>query len=408
LPENLKTDRDAGTMRMSDSTGCRILLVTADTPAKSSFVSRLAWLKNFPEFAFEIVDELGWPSNPTNAERQTSFEKILQAKTAADVVILHRVLFDESGRARFFSDAKPVIFDMDDAIYSVPSSIYRAESKSMRGWARRGVRVALRGRPDYAGRYRPLVEMLKRVHAVSAGNPHLARFASQYCSSVAVVPTVVDVTNFPVKQHADRNAVTIGWYGSPDNHWYLNIVAPSFRRLREVFAERVRFSLISSEPYEAPGLTFDWIPWHKETELDDLLSFDIGIMPLSDDEWARGKSGNKALYYMASGIPPVVSPVGVNAEIVQHGQNGLCAQTDDEWFSALCLLVDSAETRSRLGINARESIVRNYSRATAAAKLANLVAGDKHQSWNQLQCQRQFSPRPLSARTSHTWLRVMY
>ncbi len=340
-------------------------MVTSDTPKKSSFVARLAWLKDRPDFGCEVIDELGWPSD---------FETILKAKAAADLVILHRVLFDDSQRARFFVDGKPVIFDMDDAIYSVPSGLYRRELKSVQGWSKRVVRTVLRGRPDFAGRHRPLVGMLKHVTAVAAGNPHLARFASQYCPMVEVIPTVVNVDRFSIKTHRDGDPVRIGWYGSPDNQWYLSEVAEPFRRLKEAFGERVRFAVISAEQYSEPGIPFEWIPWRLETELSDILSFDVGIMPLTDDEWARGKSGNKALYYMASAIPPVVSPVGVNADIVQHGQNGFWARTENEWFEALSTLVRSAEIRARLGANARDTVLREYSRHTAVAKMSNLVS----------------------------------
>lgn len=350
----------------------RLLLVSSDTPGKSSFVARLAWLRDHSDFKFEVTEELGWPSVPSASQRESSFRELLRAKAEADLVILHRVLFDYRFRKAFFSDSKPVIFDFDDAIYSVPSGTYRHELKTIQGWYTRAWRLVARGRVDYAGRFRPLVGMLKRVDGVSAGNPHLAHFASKYCAEVATVPTVVDAHRFVLKTHREQ-VVTIGWYGSPDNHWYLDNISEVCSRLHKAFGNRVRFSVISSQKYRHAEVPWHWIPWRRESELEDILNFDVGIMPLTDDEWARGKSGNKALYYMAAGIPPVVSPVGVNSEIVQHGQTGFLAKSQDEWFNALSTLIVSPETRTTLGLNARNRVLTEYSREVAAAQLSQLV-----------------------------------
>src|SRR5262249_17885317 len=148
---------------------------------------------------------------------------------------------------------------------------YRDESKTVKGWLKRMWRLAARGHLDYASRLRPLVTTLKCVHAVSAGNPHLAHFASRYCSEVAVIPTVVDGHRFAVKTHSNHRPTTIGWYGSPDNHWYLNDLAAVFTKLKQVFGNKVQFAVISSRQYEHPGISFQWIPWHAQSELEDIL-----------------------------------------------------------------------------------------------------------------------------------------
>ena len=103
------------------------------------------------------------------------------------------------------------------------------------------------------------------------------------------------------------------------------------------------------------------LPWRSETEVQDLGPFDIGIMPLPDDEWARGKCGAKGLQYMALNIPTVMSPVGVNTEIITHGQNGMLASTQQEWIDVLSQLIDSVELRQRLGAAGRETVVARYS-----------------------------------------------
>jgi glycosyltransferase involved in cell wall biosynthesis len=103
------------------------------------------------------------------------------------------------------------------------------------------------------------------------------------------------------------------------------------------------------------------LPWRKETELDDLRAMDIGIMPLPDDAWARGKCGLKGLQYMALGIPAIMSPVGVNSEIIQDGVNGHLATTTAEWVDCLSRLIDDAEARRAMGRAARRTVEEHYS-----------------------------------------------
>jgi glycosyltransferase involved in cell wall biosynthesis len=351
----------------------RVLLVSMGSPAKSSFVARSAWLKNHPGCEFEVAEELGWPYEAGRTEREEIFRNLLLAKSKVDVVLLHRVLFEKPYRDRFFADEKPVIFDFDDAIYAIPSGSYRSELRTASGCLKRIWRLATRGRPDYGGRFRPLVEMLKRVDAVSVGNPHLARFASRHCPHVTVIPTVVDAESFPVKTHSERLPVTIGWYGSPDNHWYLGNLANVFQSLHKNFGAGVRFETISSARCESATIPIHWTPWNPALELMDLTHFDIGVMPLSDDEWARGKCANKAIYYMAAGIPPVVSPIGVNAEIVIHGESGFHASNDKEWLEHLSLLITDAKLRAKVGLAARNRALRFYSRPILAEAISTLV-----------------------------------
>lgn len=359
---------------MTSSPSPRVLLVSAGSPRKSSYVARLAWLKECSPRPIEVTAELGWPFHSTMAERERIFDAILEAKKDADLVILHRVLFERRFRDRFFQDTTPVIFDFDDAIYAVPSNARRSDLATVNGRLKRVWRLVTRGHADYAGRFRPLTAMLQRVDAVSAGNPHLAQFASQYCGRVKIVPTVVDAIQFPLKAHDDHTPITIGWYGSPDNHHYLTVLADVFRRIHREFGAAVRFAVISTENYNCGDVPFTWIPWNPERELTDLLAFDIGIMPLTDDEWARGKSGNKALYYMAAGIPPVVSPVGVNSEIVRNGHNGLWATTLEEWHASLTSLIRSSRLRAEIGLNAVNTIRESHSRESAVAALTGLIS----------------------------------
>ena len=124
-----------------------------------------------------------------------------------------------------------------------------------------------------------------------------------------------------------------------------------------------------------PGVEVECRPWRSETEVQDLSEIDVGIMPLADTRWERGKCGLKALQYMALGIPPVVSPVGVNAEIVSHGENGLVARSDAEWEEAFDRLLTDTNMRRRLGARARETVERSYSAAVHAPRVAQILRG---------------------------------
>src|SRR4029077_7990439 len=129
------------------------------------------------------------------------------------------------------------------------------------------------------------------------------------------------------------------------------------RALQRVAATHTfQLRVIGTGRYSVEGVSVDAMPWRAETEVDDLRRIDIGIMPLPDDRWSRGKCGLKALQYMALGIPTVCSPVGVNTHIIQHGENGLLAGSDDEWVESLTRLIDSAPLRERLGGAGRRTV----------------------------------------------------
>ncbi len=351
----------------------RLLIVSAHSTAKSSFVCRLAWLRGRATFGYEVEATIAWPTQEGETCLQAAFEQIETAAARVDGVVLHRVLFDKPRLARLLALRKPIVFDYDDAIYAVPSSVYSGEAGTAREWLRRCLRLLLRGRADYSSRARDLTRALRSSTAVSAGNDVLAEFARYHCRDVAVVPTAVDVANFPLKVHDEREQVTVGWYGSPDNQWYLGVVREALIRLSERLGARLRLAVISSREYRDDSLEVSWIPWVPERELEDLLEFDIGIMPLSDDAWAQGKSGNKALYYMGLGIPAVVSAIGVNEQIVEDGVNGFHALSDGDWVEKLENLIASADLRRRMGANARATVESRFSRAVAERRFTQVL-----------------------------------
>jgi glycosyltransferase involved in cell wall biosynthesis len=151
--------------------------------------------------------------------------------------------------------------------------------------------------------------------------------------------------------------------------------------LRDRFGDRITFKVIGDGSYRQDLLGIRGSPWREQTEIQDLSVIDIGLMPLPDDEWAKGKCGLKALQFMAMELPVVTSPVGVNTEIVDDGANGCLASSDEEWFDRLCALIESVDLRRRLGRAARETVVARYSVASQRdgylARLGGLVTNPR-------------------------------
>lgn len=351
----------------------KVLAVAVGSSTTSNSLARVYRVLDHPDFDLDIVAVLPWPYREGERGREADIAQVMRYQDAADVILLHRVLFPPRLRQQFRAFKKPLVYDIDDAIYIVPSESYHGEAGSPLGWGKRLVRRVLRGRSNYSARFRPLVALLQQVDAVAAGNPYLAAFAARYCREVAVVPTVVDVAHFPIKQHTDDTPVTIGWYGSPSNHWYLSTIHPALQQIAARFGPQVRVEVISAQPYQRAGLRVEWTPWDAESELAQLLRFDIGLMPLTEDDWARGKSANKAIYYMALGIPAVVSPVGVNSEVVLDGQTGFHARTTEEWVARLTQLIVDRDLRTALGQRGRQHMLAHYSKGVAARKLSALL-----------------------------------
>jgi glycosyltransferase involved in cell wall biosynthesis len=214
--------------------------------------------------------------------------------------------------------------------------------------------------------------VMRRADCVTAGNSYLARRALDAgATDVQLLPTVVDLDRYPSPPAMKTGAeVVIGWIGSPATAHYL---AP----LREVLAalasrHRVRCVAIGARPDQVAGTPFESRPWAEDTEVDMLRELDIGIMPLPDAPWERGKCGYKLIQYMACSLPVIASPVGVNVEIVDGGVNGELAGTDQEWEQSLERLVGDATLRQRMGRAGRRRVEERYSLQSRVAELASI------------------------------------
>jgi len=195
---------------------------------------------------------------------------------------------------------------------------------------------------------RKVDELIMMSRMVLAGNPEIERYVANKGRRVRSLPMVVDTDRLTPRSPSERSEVLIGWIGSHSTTRYLDLVMPAIEQLG--MKHRIRLRLVgASRPFSIQGIEVENFPWSLERENDYFRDCDIGLFPVADDEWSRGKSGGKAIHYMAAGAPMVASPVGINATLVRDGVNGFLARTSEEWFKYLEVLVEDPQLRRRIG-----------------------------------------------------------
>jgi glycosyltransferase involved in cell wall biosynthesis len=221
---------------------------------------------------------------------------------------------------------------------------------------------------------RKIDRVMQRSELVTAGNSYLADRARRAgAPRVEVVPTVVDLSLYQVRSaSAENSPVRVGWIGTP-NTWEA-FGKSLFAQLDETLAlHGARFRAVGAKLVaETTGL-LDIVPWSEETEVSAIQDMDIGVMPLPDTPWTRGKCGYKLIQYMACGLPVVASPVGVNKDIVEHGVNGFLAETDAEWREAIETLLSDADLRRRMGAAGRKKVEDGYSLQVWGPRMAQML-----------------------------------
>jgi len=251
-----------------------------------------------------------------------------------------------------------VIFSFDDALYAGHEDV----SHFNHGWL-------------YKLKYgRGVNEVLRRSFHVIAGNRLLADYALQFNPQVSVVPTVVDCSVYVPRSDCQKSAgrLTIGWIGSRSTFHHLFDIQPALRRLAAAYPGKFCFRAFGYSDGHLDLPDFISFPFRVDGEVEYLESLDIGVMPLPNTEWTRGKCAFKAIQYMAMGIPTVASPVGITCDIVRHVENGLVASTNDEWFDCLSRLISEERLRHQLGSRGRRTIEQSYSLQVWGPRLVSL------------------------------------
>lgn len=277
----------------------------------------------------------------------------------ADLIFIHRELFPLGLRPamdlfqeRLRRLRVPLIYDFDDAVF--------LPHRQNRGFI---------GRLENPAGVSRLIGL---SDAVIAGNSYLASYALRFNPAVRSIPTPVDTDRYFPIPRKDDGALTIGWIGSPSTAKYLFGLAPVFERLARRRPFRLKV-IGAGRAIRIPGVEMDCRPWDLQTEAEEFRRCDIGVYPLWDDEWSRGKCGYKALQFMASGVPVVAADVGMNREILRDGVNGLLARTEEEWERGLSELMEDAGRRCALAEEGRRTIEERYSLRTVEPRFLEVT-----------------------------------
>ena len=236
---------------------------------------------------------------------------------------------------------KKYIYDFDDAIWLPNYSATNAKFQRLKAYGK-------------------VKKIMKWAHAISAGNDYLKEFASQFNPNVMVIPTTIDLEH--VHNRLTNHQVeipVIGWTGTHTTMNYLDELVPILQELEKTHT--FIFRVISNQSPSFSLNCLEFVKWNKETEIEDLARINIGVMPLTDTIWAKGKCGFKGLQYMALEIPSVMSPVGVNTTIIEHGINGFLCSTPEEWKQTLILLLENEDLRTEIGKKGFQTVKERYS-----------------------------------------------
>lgn len=238
-----------------------------------------------------------------------------------------------------------IVFDFDDAIWLPTVSVVNQSLQ----WLKK---------PEKVNDITALSDL------VIVGNTYLANHAKQFNKNVVVFPSTIDLNYYQLSAIGPRrfpaDKITIGWSGSHTTVEHFETLVPVLKKLKAKYSN-LHFVVYGDPHYQNEELGVESLPWTPESEVPVIGSFDIGVMPLPDNEWTRGKCAMKGLQYMGLGIPAVLAAVGMNNDVITDGENGFLATTEDEWFNKLSRLIEHEELRKALGKNGRITIEQKFS-----------------------------------------------
>jgi glycosyltransferase involved in cell wall biosynthesis len=286
--------------------------------------------------------EAGIEITTMSARRSSLLERMRLIRQARrhDLVILFKTTGFSARDLRLLRRNNPrIIFDYDDAV------MFRNQKYD---------------KPIVLKDFERFLRTIEHCAAVAAGNRFLARFAEACGRPATILPTAVDISKYQIQPEDATNGLTIGWLGLSDGFVYLRHIQPALKQLTDRFPG-FTLRLISDKPLQLDGVTVENEQWQLEKEQANLSSFSIGIMPLTDTLWTRGKCGYKILQYMAAGIPVVASAVGANNDIITNGENGFLASSLEDWIRTIGTLAEDRVLRKKFAIRGRALVESKYS-----------------------------------------------
>jgi glycosyltransferase involved in cell wall biosynthesis len=288
--------------------------------------------------------------------------RLLRGARHYDAVVLQKKLLQplETG---LLARANPkLVYDLDDAMMFQELDPGRVRRRARRPAGK------LTGEP-----FRRFLALADRARVILAANRFLYELCRHNGRQVELLPTPIDVARYaPRPPSRSDGAVVVGWMGTPGNLVYLEQVRVALAALARRHPQ-VEFRIICARPIDLEGVATGFRLWSEAGEIEELRALDIGIMPLTDDLWTRGKSGNKILQYFGVGLPVVASPVGVNVELIDHGIDGFHARRPEEWLEHLSYLVEHPEQRELMGAKGRQKVLAEYSQERHAERLGAIL-----------------------------------
>jgi glycosyltransferase involved in cell wall biosynthesis len=284
------------------------------------------------------------PASPTLRSRFHYYARLFLHARRYDIVFIQKKIFRFPLYRLIRMIGKKIVFDFDDAIYC--DEPHREE----------------------------INRIIATVDHVLVANDQLAAYAIQYNRLVTVLPTPLEASPPSTCPSAEDGNVKIAWIGRPWNQHYLSDLEGVFLFLKKT-ALNLTLYVVSGAPFRFKNTDFPivYVPWSEKKEEEILRSVNLGIVPLRDDEWSRGKCGYKVLLYMSHGLPVIASPVGVKATLIKNGINGFLASSEQEWIDKLCLLSKDQDLRCKIGASGYETFLSTYTYDVVSARLASIL-----------------------------------
>lgn len=253
--------------------------------------------------------------------------------------------------------SKKLVYDIDDLVYLADT---KSKAHPLVDWIK--------------GRKKPLYLMKHASHVITC-TPYLDQFVKQYNDHTTDISSTVDTDERykPVNTYKNDHTIIIGWSGSVTTAKYFYLLEKILQKLKERHDFKV--IVMGDETVRIPNVEIDALPWRENYEIPTLQKFDIGVYPLPDEEWVYGKSGLKAIQYMALGIPTVAAGIGANFRVIENGVSGFLVHSEEEWLDALSRLISDSELRKRVGVAARERVVNLFSVKANVKNYLNVLEG---------------------------------
>ena len=247
----------------------------------------------------------------------------------------------------------PLLYDFDDAIWVKDISTVNKKLS----WFKNEKKIE---------------KLLPLCTYVTCGNNYLADFARNYNKNISIIPSTVDTSHYMPLEKNKHEQVRIGWVGSHTTIKHFELLTDVFVQLQKKYSDKVKFVVIGDENYTNRKLNLKGKKWDNDKEVELFNSLDIGVMPLPEDEWTKGKCGMKGLLYMSVGIPAVMSNIGMNKDIINHGVNGFLPKGHQQWLDVLSNLIEDSELREKIGKEGRKTVEEKYSKEKVKKTYLNL------------------------------------